>query len=106
MKLYKKGSGWGFVIFIILIFASISILNGGFENFKSEPIEQSIETGKDVVNITKIVIDKTGDVIEIIKEPSDSSNLGQIPCNSDEECDRISECQDNCTCESGFCILN
>ena len=110
MKLYKKGvSGWGFVIFIILIFVGITFLNKGAEDIKTAPVASVVETGKDVINVSKTIIDKTGDVIEVIKEPSNPSNLGQIPCNTDEECNRLEACQSGnntlCKCESGFCIL-
>ena len=101
----KGGIGFlGVVIIIAVIFLVIAVLNGGFESWKSKPIKQSLDTGKDIYATSVNVVDKTKDVVEIISSPA--NNLGQIPCVDDSDCLQLDECDNAtkiCQCLEGWC---
>jgi len=92
----------GFFIIIIVIFAGIMLFQKGIDKVKEEPLQSTIDTGKSIVGAGKDVIVKfTSDTPE---NTSELINLGNVPCDTDEECDRIIECADDgCVCTDGEC---
>ena len=95
--------GIGFILVVLGIIVLVAIYNDGFEGFKANPLESTvdstkkiIETGKDAVGFIK---DNTGNTT------ADLVEVGKLPCATNEDCDLLEACgNSSCVCyDNGAC---
>jgi len=107
----------GVIVVIVGIVFLVSLSQDGWDGFKSNPGQSTIdssktifETGKKVVDTGKNIYDnsKSGDTTAPATESGSDplSRIGQPFCSTDLDCDTLEECNESnpCICgEDGYC---
>ena len=101
------------VIIIAIIVVTAIVQQGGWNNYKSSPLQSSVDATKSIADKSKDTFDKGKEIYS--KNWGDGSsggssgslkNLGLPLCDTDTSCNTISECQNNCQCIQGECFIN
>ena len=92
------------IIIIVAIFQQ-----GGWDGFKSSPLQSSWDATKSIGEVGKDAFDKGKEIIGSDKTGSSSGtlkNLGLPLCNTNSSCNTLQECKDNlCSCINGECFI-
>jgi len=110
------GKGMGIIIGIIAIIVVTAIIQqGGWNNYKGNPLQSSVDATKSIADKSKETFDKGkeiysknwGDGTSGGSSGSSLKNLGLPLCGTDASCNTINECGgDLCKCLSGECFIN
>ena len=92
-----------YIIWAIIIILAITVIDKGFNKVKEAPFKETLDTG---TNTIKSIFDFGKDVVsnDETEEDTEKTNLGMIPCTTDEDCDLLNECDNNCSCQEGNCF--
>jgi len=100
---------WGILLIGLGIIVVVAIFQqGGWEGFKSSPLESSWDATKSIGETGKDAFDKGKEIVGNINSNSGTSgnlkNLGLPLCNTNSSCNTLSECNaDLCSCIEGEC---
>jgi hypothetical protein len=91
---------WGIIIILVLIVLGIAWYQSGTEGIKTDPGQSVLGAGKSIFNFGKGIVVKD--------TTTNSTMVGMVPCTTNEDCDRISECiAGKCLCfTDGNCYRN
>ena len=101
----------GIILIIVAIIFLVALQQQGWEGFKAEPFDSTIQSTKKIGEVSKDVFDKTKETIDNFKndennnEGSNPINLGRPFCQEDSDCNTIQQCENNCSCIGGECFL-
>ena len=96
------GNGVIFIVIVIGIIVLVGIYQKGFEGFKTNPTQSSLDA-------TKTIYDKGKDTINYLQSKTSNSSkslteVGKIPCAINQDCNVLEQCANNlCTCKEGSC---
>ena len=96
------------IIFILIVIGVIVLLavyqQGGWEGYKSNPADGTIESVKTIGEGIKTNFEKGKELIDKNNQ-SNLTEIGQIPCAINEDCNILTECVGSlCICEGGSCF--
>ena len=98
------GNGLIIIVVIIGILVVMSVMRDGTDTLKSEPLQSTLESSKAIIDAGKDIVNKFQDDENITK--TGLIEVGKIPCNTDADCNAISECEYyKCICQSESCFL-
>ena len=97
------------IVVIIGIFVVMGIVREGTDEFKESPVMSTIESGKATFDKGKELVQGISGSESFESDETNSTTLtelGQIPCTTDEDCYILSECEGaTCLCVEGLCFV-
>lgn len=102
---------WVIVLIIVGILVGMTFLRDGTETIKTDPLGSTLESGQIAFNTGKNIVQWGSQQYNNINSANQSNSrktridIGQIPCATNEDCNLINECNNNCFCdkEQGIC---
>ena len=102
-------SATGIIIVIIGILVVMGLVREGTEAVKDSPIMSTVESGKISFEKGKELVPGMSGSESFESDETNSTTLtelGQIPCTTDEDCYILSECEGaTCLCVEGLCFV-
>ena len=85
------------ILIIIGIILLISIVRDGFANLKANPVQSS-------TNSIKYIYQQGKGVIQTVSNNTGLTDLGRLPCTTNQSCSILQECGNTCVCQEGNCF--
>ena len=97
-------------IIIVGVIFLVMMQQRGWEGTKENPLDSTIQASKTIADTGKDAFNKGKEIIENFKnDENNNTNLveiGQIPCLSNQDCNILDECNEDCICQDSICWKN
>jgi|TARA_Y100000310_G_C20656374_1_gene802187 hypothetical protein len=101
-------NGLGIIAIIVGVLLAMTLFRGGVDELKAEPLQSTLESGKQVFEAGKNLIEQGTETFNQVQNQQSTEptpiEVGQIPCANDNDCNEfLSQCEDVCSCVDLIC---